>query len=98
MTKASATVSTSRFRSPPALFNSKVEEAVIKSKEPIKTNETQQITANKEKGVWLNRCETCQWKGDVPLNEYPINDDPCPHIIKKKSKKIDQTQKIAIRY
>jgi hypothetical protein len=98
MAKASATVSTSRFRSPPALFNSKVEEAVINSKEPIKSNETHQITANKEKGLWLNRCETCNWKGDVPLSEYPINDDPCPHVIKKKSKKIDQTQKITIKY
>ncbi len=91
--------STKRFKSPPSLvFKSNVEEAIIKSKEPLKTNESHQITANKEKGIWLNRCETCNWKGDLPLSEYPINQDPCPHLIKKKSKKIDQTQKIVVRY
>lgn len=101
-TSSVTSTSTVRSKTPPtvvnATFKSKVEEAVIKSKEPIKSNETQQIQANKEKGVWLNRCETCAWKSDVPLSEYPINDDPCPCVIKKKSKKIDQTQKIAIRY
>jgi hypothetical protein len=80
-------------------FKSKVEEAILKSSEPIRINETQQISANKERGIWANRCEVCTWKGDIPIQQYPINDDPCPEIIHKKScKRLEYQQEIAIRY
>ncbi len=80
-------------------FKSQVESAILKSTEPIAINETQEITANKERGIWANRCEVCTWKGEVPISEYPINDDACPEIIKKKScKKLEYNQEIAIRY
>ena len=82
-----------------ATFKSKVEEAIIKSSEPIQINETKEITANKEKGIWANRCEVCTWKGDLPISEYPINEDCCPDVITKKScKKVEYNQEIAVRY
>jgi DnaJ-class molecular chaperone len=84
---------------PPSAFKSKVEEAILKSTEPITINETKEITANKERGLWANRCEVCTWKGDLPIQEYPINEDNCPELIKKKScKRVEYNQEIAIRY
>ena len=83
----------------PSTFKSKVEEAIIRSAEPIPINETKQITANRETGIWANKCEVCTWKGDLPISEYPINEDCCPDLIKKKScKKVEYNQEIAIRY
>jgi hypothetical protein len=58
----------------PSAFKSKVEEAILKSQEPICISETKEITANKERGIWANRCEVCTWKGDLPIQEYPINE------------------------
>ena len=55
-------------------FKSKVEEAILQSSEPITINETKEIMANKERGIWANRCEVCTWKGDLPIQEYPINE------------------------
>ncbi len=80
-------------------FKSKVEQAILQSTEPITINETQQISANNERGIWANKCEVCTWKGDLPIGEYPINQDCCPDLIKKKScKKVEYNQEIAIRY
>jgi hypothetical protein len=39
----------------PSAFKSKVEEAILKSQEPICISETKEITANKERGIWANR-------------------------------------------
>ena len=84
---------------PPSTFKSKVEQAILKSTEPICISETKEITANKERGIWANRCEVCTWKGDLPIQDYPINEDNCPDIINKKScKKVEYCQEIAIRY
>jgi hypothetical protein len=84
---------------PAPAFKSKVEEAIIKSNEPIQINEFKEITANNEKGIFVNRCEVCTWKGDLPINEYPINQDCNPDVITKKScKKIEYNQQIAVRY
>jgi hypothetical protein len=83
----------------PSTFKSKVEQAILQSTEPIQVNETQQIQANNERGIWANKCEVCTWKGDLPIGEYPINQDCDPCLIKKKScKKVEYTQDINIRY
>jgi len=82
----------------PAEFKSKVEEAILRSAEPIQINETQQINAGRERGIWANKCEVCTWKGDLPIQEYPINEDNCPCVIKKPSKRVEYTQEINVRY
>ena len=84
---------------PPSAFKSKVEQAILQSTEPITVTETKEITANKERGIWANRCEVCQWKGDVPISEYPINEDGCPQVINKRSQqKLEYIQEMAVRY
>jgi len=62
-------------------------------------NETREITAAGNRGIWANRCEVCQWKGDVPISEYPINEDGCPQVINKRSQqKLEYIQEMAVRY
>jgi hypothetical protein len=50
----------------PAQFESKIESSILKSSEPIQINETQEISALGNRGIWANRCEVCTWKGDLP--------------------------------
>ena len=80
-------------------FKSRVEEAIVNSKlDPVPITETDKISANGEKGIWANKCEACAFKGDMPINQYPINHDSNPYVIRKKSKKVDQVQPVYIRY
>ncbi|CAF0870800.1 unnamed protein product [Brachionus calyciflorus] len=79
---------------------SEVETAVLRSSEPIPLNDDQEeISINGERGLWLNRAESANWKGTLPLNQYPINEDADPEIIKKAShQKVEYVQELAIRY
>ena len=80
-------------------YMSKIEACILRSSEPIPIHETQEICAAGNKGIWANRCEACQWKGDIPLNDYPINEDSCPEVINKRLKqKLEYVQELAIRY
>lgn len=82
---------------PPYL--SEMELAILRSAHPIELNEIEEITVNGERGIWLNRDEIANWKGALPIIQYPINEDPSPEIITKKSRQLlDYTQEIAIRY
>lgn len=78
---------------------SEVETAILKSSEPIKLNETEEIVVNGERGVWVNKSESLKWKGALPLSEYKINEDPNPQIIHKKTNQnLVYHQEVAIRY
>lgn len=78
---------------------SRVEAAILKSSEPIRLKETEEIVVNGEKGIWANRTESLNWKGAIPLSEYKINDDPNPEIIHKKTNQsVVYHQEVAIRY
>jgi len=47
----------------------------------------------------VNKDEVENWRGTVPLDQYEINYDKNPKIIKKKiNKKIDQNQLIGVNY
>ena len=54
----------------------------------LMTNINQQpgpmITVNGESGEWVNKHESDNWIGDVPLSQYPIHIDSDPLIINKK--------------
>jgi len=79
--------------------NSKLETAILRSDVPIKTNELEQITVNGNHGIWLNKSESDDWKGSIPISEYPINIDNNPEIIKKETNvKIEYIQELAVRY
>ena len=78
---------------------SKIEASILRSSEPIPICETQEITAAGNRGIFANRCEVCTWKGDLPINEYPINEDACPNVINKRLKqKLEYVQEMAVRY
>ena len=83
----------------PASYMSKIEASILRSSEPIPICETQEIIAAGNRGIFANRCEVCTWKGDLPINEYPINEDACPNVINKRLKqKLEYVQEMAIRY
>ena len=83
----------------PSTFRSRVEDAIVNAQlDPVPINETATTSANGENGIWANRCEVCSFKGEVPIGQYPINQDRCPHIIKKRSRRINQVQQVAVRY
>jgi len=80
-------------------FQSKVETAILNSNEPIDICETQEVCANGFKGIWANKTEIANWIGPVPLNEYPLNQDSNPILIKKKSsKKLEYEKKVFVKY
>lgn len=43
-----------------------------------------EIEINGIKGHWINKDESDNWNGDIPLSEYPINVDNNPIVIYKK--------------
>lgn len=82
-----------------AEFFSETEASILRSREPILINETEEITALGQRGIWANRKEVSNWKSDVPITEYFLNEDSNPEIIFKKAQnKLEYVQELAIRY
>lgn len=82
-----------------AEFFSETEASILRSREPILINETEEITALGQRGIWANRKEVSNWKSDVPITEYFLNEDSNPEIIFKKAhNKLEYVQELAIRY
>jgi hypothetical protein len=94
-------------------MRSQVEEAIIKSTNPIETHEKEEVNALGQKGIWINKTEVEEWLkknqrpgsggksgagGGIHLNEYKLNHDPTPEIIHKKStQRIEYTQDFTLR-
>lgn len=89
-----------------------MEEAIIKSTNPIETHEKEEVNALGQKGIWINKTEVEEWlkknqrpgsshgggKSGIHLNEYKLNHDPNPEIIHKKStQRIEYTQDFTLR-
>jgi hypothetical protein len=74
-------------------------EAILQSNNPVPVNETEQISVNGVRGIYANRTENAQWRGAVPLEQYQLNQDSNPEVIRKKpTEKVRYTQEIAVRY
>ena len=57
------------------------------------------ITVNGMTGIWVNKEECLNWRGPIPLEQYRINQDPNPTIIRKKrTMDVDATQRISVRF
>ena len=79
---------------------SNIELAILRSENPLDLNEAQNEKINfmGEESILMNQHEI-RWRGDVPINEYKINNDSNPIVIHKKVKQIVQyVQELAIRY
>jgi len=75
-----------------------IESLILNAQEPFQSIEQEEITVNGQRGIWLNRAEVSRWRGDLPINEYPINEDKNPKFINKVSSDIEYVQELAIRY
>jgi hypothetical protein len=72
-----------------------LEEVILNCNEPIEINEIDEITVGNYSGIWANKSEAVDWKGQLPINEYAINQDASPEIINKKTQqKIDYIQEL----
>lgn len=80
-------------------FMSEVEQSILRSSHPINVKETEEITVQGQRGLWVNRDEVNKWRGDVHISEYQINSDSNPHVITKSIKQsLEYVQELAIRY
>ena len=78
---------------------SQLEMDILRSTDPIGINETEEITVLGNTGVWANRNEVINWKGDLDLAQYALNEDSDPEIITKKASEIiNYVQELAVRY
>lgn len=77
---------------------SQLEQAVIEAREPIETNETEKITVGPFHGTFLNKREVEQFRGPVPVEQYPINEDHNPEVIHKRLEKVKYKQEVCVRY
>lgn len=78
---------------------SAVEAAVLRSKRPLSIEETEEVVALGERGVYLNRAEAAEWRGDLALAEYTLNEDASPELVLKQSlERVEYVQELAIRY
>ena len=79
--------------------DSRIEEAILRSNEPINVNETEETMALGHRGVWVNRSEVLNWRGPVPINEYKLNDDPNPEVINKTvNQPVEYNQEVQVKY
>jgi hypothetical protein len=63
-------------------YLSEIEAAILRSKAPIDINETEEITVFGQTGIYANKSEIVNWKGEKSINEYPINEDNEPEVNK----------------
>lgn len=76
-----------------------LEAALLRSTSPIKIDETEEINVLGERGVWLNKSQTENWHGDIPLEKYEINKDSNPEMIfKKNNRTLEYIQELSVRY
>jgi hypothetical protein len=81
-----------------------IESMILRSKSPVNLETSNDmVSVQGISGHWVNKAEVTKWKSKkgIPLSSYPINEDPNPEVILKKSE--DQTpvslkQDITIKY
>ena len=69
-------------------YLSTTEAAILRSDAPIYLPDgenTEEITVNGQKGLWVNRQEIVNWRGPIPITAYEINQDPNPELIRKRT-------------
>lgn len=84
---------------PQHTYLSEIELSILRSQVPININETEEITVLGQKGIWVNKGEVSNWRGTLPINEYPINEDESPEVISKRAlQNLTYIQELAVRY
>jgi hypothetical protein len=81
-------------------FQSQVEQQLLQAKQPLEhLNSAEIVQAGPFRGTLLNKQEIESWRGGpVPLDQYRLNDDPNPEVVKKRMDKVKYTQELGVRY
>lgn len=59
---------------------------ILSAKEhPVEIRESETITVLGQTGIYANKADIINWTGPLPLEKYPINEDPSPQIVHKES-------------
>ena len=91
--------STAMFKCIEPAFLSEFEAHLLRSEQPISVDETEVISALGHQGIWINKHEIINWKGDLSIDRYELNEDPYPEIIHKKMEQdLVYVQELAVRY
>lgn len=78
-----------------------MEYRILRSVKPIVIDkiETEAITVQGEHGIWMNKFEEEEFRGDLPIDQYDINEDTDPEIIYKKSEDVvEYVQEMSVQY
>jgi hypothetical protein len=76
-----------------------LEAAILRSKRPLAIEETEEVVAAGERGIYLNRAEAEGWRGELSLSEYVLNEDASPELVLKQStEQVEYVQELAVRY
>jgi len=80
-------------------YLSEIESAILRADAPLELHDAEEITVNGERGLWANKAEVVNWRGEIPISEYLINQDQNPEIITKRTQqRLEYVQELAIRY
>jgi hypothetical protein len=80
-------------------FMSQIEQAILRSANPMEVSETEELTVIGQRGIWLNKQEVNAWRGDLNISEYKIYEDRNPQVIEKRYEQVfEYVQELAIRY
>ena len=76
-----------------------IENSILTANNPIEFHETESLTVHGNTGLWLNRTEIVNWKGEIPITQYLINEDLNPEVIRKRTEqRLVYEQEVAVRY
>ncbi len=52
-------------------YYSEIEHAILRSNDPIPVNESEEISAIGQRGIYANKAEVAKWRGPLPIvNSY----------------------------
>lgn len=87
------------FRAESSQLANRIEEALLKSTAPLQVNESELTNIDGHRGILLNKAEILNWHGPVPLEQYRLNHDPNPEVIRRQlNQPIEYNQDISVRY
>jgi hypothetical protein len=68
-------------------YKSEIEAQILNAQQQpaqLSNNETDEISVNGERGIYANKSEVANWRGQIPIEQYEINKDCNPEIITKR--------------
>ena len=90
---------TSNAHSEESTLLSLTELVMLKSKTPIEIPNPKEVSHMGVSSVLVNKSEIENWKGEMDVDQYQLNEDSNPEFVFKKSnKKVEYIQELAVKY